>query len=110
MQYLPSGSLLLDHHIVRLEALGAVNIFIVIGYLGSDIETYVKGRHPRCRVIHQEGKLGTAADGLLASEKYVHDDFVVVHGDHYFSENPFACIQRRFRFLLSSVDILASYL
>lgn len=89
MAYLPGGRFLLDDHIIRLRELNSSNIFILVGYLGDVIETYAKRHYPHCRLIRQDSELGTAADGLLAAEEHFLDDFVVVHGDHYFSEDPF---------------------
>jgi NDP-sugar pyrophosphorylase family protein len=85
---LPGGSLI-DHIIRNLMNVDLQDIYIVCGHLGDDISKYVNRHYPRCKIVEQVTEIGTAADGLLAIRDYVKGDFLVVHGDHFFSENPF---------------------
>lgn len=97
MSYLPRGRFLIDYQIDYLLSAGALPILIVVGYLGEDIEGYAARKYPQCRIIRQSGSLGTAADGLIELKNLIDGDFLVIHGDHYFSENPIPTLLRDYR-------------
>jgi NDP-sugar pyrophosphorylase family protein len=79
----------LDHLIQGLLGAGFTRICVAAGHLGLEVERYVAARYPKCKVLIQTKGIGTAGDALLAIEQYVADDFLVVHGDHFFQIPPF---------------------
>jgi len=83
---LPGGTLI-DYHIRRLLKANTPT-HVVCGHLGDQLARHVERHYPGCRRVRQR-KLGNAADGVLALEKHIKSDFLVVHGDHFISYNPF---------------------
>jgi NDP-sugar pyrophosphorylase family protein len=66
-------------------------IYVVTHYREDQIALAIESRFPNLDIhlVHQSGEIGTAADGLLAVEPLVNQDFVVAQPDHYFAANPF---------------------
>ncbi len=87
---MPPAETLLDYHLQRALPFG-LPVFVVCRYAEDQIADLIARRYKgqNVRVVHQESALGTAADGLLAVEYLVGQDLVLVHGDHFFSDNPF---------------------
>ncbi len=81
---------IIDHIIDGIIATGIDPLYIAAGHLGECISQYVSVRYPgRCQVLQQTKGIGTAGDGLLYVESYLHGDFLVVHGDHFFFKDPY---------------------
>jgi len=87
--WIPYGRNLIDIHIQQLQEAGVEAIYVVCGHLGDELSRYIQTHHPFCTVVRQSGQLGTAVDGLRAVSELITADFLVVHGDHFFSQNPF---------------------
>jgi NDP-sugar pyrophosphorylase family protein len=85
---LPDGALI-DYLIRYLLESGIAHIYVSVGHLGRDVAHHICSRFPQCHVLQQKKPGPTAADGLLCMEHVLDDDFIVVHGDHFFSQNPF---------------------
>lgn len=94
LSYLPGGRQMIDDHIQRLLALGLRKTIVTTGYLGKDVEEYVKRCFPSCQLLRQQNEIGTELDGLLAAEEKLDEDFILVHCDHYFSKDPFPILMR----------------
>ena len=84
------GDKLLDVQIRYYLEANVEPIYVVAQYKIEEIQSWIHQKgYPSCVVVKQKAKLGTAADGILAVAKYVHDDFLVIHADHFISYNPF---------------------
>lgn len=83
------GGTLIDYHIRRLKELRVSRINVLCGYLGELVSSKVTEQYPFCNILQQEASSGTAVDALLAVERLIQNDFLVVHCDHYFNYNPF---------------------
>ncbi len=88
----PSGTLL-DRHLQRAVLLD-LPIFVTCRDGEDQIGDFISRQYDkeRVRVARQEGDLGTAADGLLAVQHLIDQDFLVVHADHFFSHDPLAAL------------------
>jgi NDP-sugar pyrophosphorylase family protein len=86
---------ILDNLIQALEDAAATPIMITCSYLGDVMARYVIPRYPRCRMYPTSTTARTPLDALLELHALVAQDFVVVHGDHWFSENPFRDLFQR---------------
>jgi NDP-sugar pyrophosphorylase family protein len=77
----------------NLETSGVPSIHVAAGYLGDAIAEYVTPRFPACQVSQQTIEIGTAGDGLLfLQDRFSQGDLLVVHGDHFFYDNPFPAL------------------
>jgi len=57
-------------------------VFIIIGYKGGKIKTYIKYNYPGRSIefIHQKNRTGTA-DAIYLTKDKISDDFIVLSGD-----------------------------
>jgi NDP-sugar pyrophosphorylase family protein len=62
------------------------------GHLNDEVKHHVNKHFPDVSVFEQKTAIGTAADGLLAIEEHIVNDFLVVHADHFFSVSPFTLL------------------
>src|SRR5437879_5991210 len=88
MWFVPGGSLL-DHHIQRLAAGGASLVIVTCSYKADIMTRYIESRYPDCLIVRTAENVDTPLDAILSVADHLHTDFVVVHGDHWFSQNPF---------------------
>lgn len=85
---LPDGTVL-ERILDRIAPLN-VPVFCVCNYLQDRICELVKRVYgDSVKIVHQDSPLGTAADGLLTAEGSLDGDFLVVHADHVFENDPF---------------------
>lgn len=86
---------ILDCLIQQLKDAGAMSIFITCAYQADVIARYVLRRFTSCHIFPTAAP--TPMEALLALEGLLNEDFVVVHGDHWFSSNPFPDLFQRHR-------------
>ncbi len=86
---LPGRTTILEEIIKRLTQARVSEIYVTCAYLADIICRYIKPRYPRCGLVLQDIAINTPVDAILAMEHSLANDFLVVHGDHWFSLNPF---------------------
>jgi len=74
---------IVEHQILLLKEYGFKEIWVLLGYLGSQIREYLQnGRKWDVKVnFHQEKKLWGTAGALKTIERKIREDFLVLSGD-----------------------------
>jgi NDP-sugar pyrophosphorylase family protein len=83
------GGALLDHLIWKLQQAGVSSIFVTCGYMSDEMVRYIEDIHPDCVAIGASANAVTPEDAILLASDFVQEDFLLIHGDHWFSQNPF---------------------
>lgn len=79
-----AGKTMIDHVLDRLMVLEPEEIICIVGYLGDQIETYIKGRYNvPTRFVVQPEMLGQA-DAIIRTREFVTGDALIMFADTIF--------------------------